>query len=114
MIMEESGIQANSSPADRLKPWQYKKGQSGNPSGKTKGTLSMKTYVKNKLLAMAPKEREEYLEGLDKSFVWQMGEGTPNTTHEITVDTKAPLTDEELKLKKEYDQRLKDLISKKD
>lgn len=41
--------QAKSSPADRLKPYQWKKGQSGNPGGLKKGTVSLLSLVKRKL-----------------------------------------------------------------
>lgn len=61
------------SPADRIKPYQYKKGQSGNPAGRAKG-ISLKEYVKRKFRLMTDEEREEYLEGLSKDFIWEMGE----------------------------------------
>lgn len=57
-----------------LKPFQYKKGQSGNPGGRPVGAVSMKTYVKNKLLSMTDSEREEFLEGIDKKVLWEMAE----------------------------------------
>lgn len=69
--MEESAIQSNS------RPWLYKKGQSGNPSGKPKGTISLKTWVKNKIQTMSEEEREEFLEGMDKKEIWKMAEGLP-------------------------------------
>ena len=76
------------SPADRIKPWQYKKGQSGNPGGRPVGSVSMKMYVKNKLLSMTPEEREEFLEGVDKKTVWEMAEDKAgqgvNVSGEIT------------------------------
>ena len=58
-----------------LLPHQYKKGQSGNPSGKAKGTKSLKTYIKQKFETMSDEEREVYLEGIDKRSIWEMGEG---------------------------------------
>jgi hypothetical protein len=60
-----------------LKPWQYKKGQSGNPGGRPVGSVSLKTYVKNKLLSMTDEQREEFLEGLDKKTIWEMAEDKP-------------------------------------
>lgn len=110
----EKQSRSNGRRTDQLAPYQYKKGQSGNPGGKKPGTVSLKTYVKNKLLSMSEDEREEFLNGVDKRTVWEMAEGTANTTHEITLDNKAPLTADELLLKKEYDQRLKEILSKKD
>ncbi len=72
--MDDAQFQPKISPGDRLKPWQYKKGQSGNPGGKPVGTVSLKTYIKNKLLSMTDEEREEFLEGMDKKTLWEMGE----------------------------------------
>ncbi len=70
--MEE--IPAKQRDYSELKPFQYKKGQSGNPSGRPIGAVSMKTYVKNKLLSMTDEEREEFLQGIDKKTVWEMAE----------------------------------------
>lgn len=71
---------------DQLAPYQYKKGQSGNPHGRPIGALSMKTYVKNKLLSMNDEEREEFLEGLDKKIVWEMAEDKPSQGISGTVE----------------------------
>jgi hypothetical protein len=84
---EETEKQTNS------RPWLYKKGQSGNPGGKKPGTISMKTYIRNKLLSMTEEEREVFLEGVDKKVLWEMAEGKPETKTEInaTVEVK-PIT----------------------
>ena len=68
-----------------LKPWLYKKGQSGNPNGRPKGSKSMKTYVKERLQAMNEEEREEFLEGIDKKTLWEMSEGHPHQTTDTQV-----------------------------
>lgn len=65
------------------RPWLYKKGQSGNPGGRPKGSVSMKTYVKNKLLSMTDEEREEFLDGLDKKTIFEMAEGKPKQDVDI-------------------------------
>ena len=76
--MEESGEQTNN------RPWLYKKGQSGNPSGRPKGSKSMKTYVKEKLASMTEEEREEYLAGVDKKVIWEMAEGKAKQDVEVS------------------------------
>jgi hypothetical protein len=66
------------------RPWLYKKGQSGNPNGRPKGSISMKQYVKNKLAAMTEEEREVYLEGVDKKIIWEMAEGKAKQDVEVS------------------------------
>ena len=73
-----------------LLPHQYKKGQSGNPSGKPKGTISMKTYVKNRLASMTEEEREIYLEGIDKKIIWEMAEGKAKQDLEVDARITGP------------------------
>lgn len=48
------------------------------------GSVSMKTYVKNKLLSMTPEEREEFLEGVDKKVLWEMAEGKAEAKTDLT------------------------------
>jgi hypothetical protein len=63
---------------EHLAPWQYKKGQSGNPEGRPDG-VSMKVWMRNKFMKMTPAEREEYVNGLNKTDVWKMAEGNPDS-----------------------------------
>lgn len=72
---------ANSNETD--KPWLFKKGQSGNPSGRPKGTL--KDYVRRKFMEMSDKEKADWIEenhisGIDQ---WKMSEGNPKNDVEI-------------------------------
>lgn len=70
---------------EALKPYQYKKGQSGNPSGRPKG-ISLKEYARNKLLTMTDEEREEFFNGLSKDTIWEMAEGKAKQDVEAKVD----------------------------
>jgi len=76
------------------RPWLYKKGQSGNPNGRPVGSVSMKTYVKNKLLSMTDEEREEFLQGVDKKTLWEMSEGKPKQD----VDLSGEITSKIIRL----------------
>ena len=69
--------------ADHLQPYQYKKGQSGNPAGRAKG-ISLKEYAKVKLLHMTDEEREDFFNGLPKDKIWEMAEGKAEAKTDIT------------------------------
>jgi hypothetical protein len=66
------------------KPWLFKKGQSGNPAGKPKGTFSLKTFAKNYLKNLTDDEKIEFMEGLPKEIVWKMAEGNPKQDTELS------------------------------
>lgn len=100
--MDESNEQPNN------RPWLYKKGQSGNPSGRPKGSISLKTWAKNKIQTMTDEEREEFLEGMDKKVIWAMAEGNPDTKTDLTTKgEKINMSPESLALAKEYEEKLK-------
>lgn len=68
------------------RPWLYKKGQSGNPGGRPKGSKSLKTYIRERFERMTDEEREEFLDGLDKKTLWEMGEGKAEAKTEVKAD----------------------------
>lgn len=84
-MSEEPQEQENNRPSS----W-YKKGQSGNPGGRPKGSKSMKTYIKEKLESMTDEEREIYLDGLPKEIIWKMAEGNPHSTETSKVEVILP------------------------
>lgn len=66
------------------RPWLFKKGQSGNPKGRPKGSFSLKTYAKQMLENMTDEQRQEFLAGLDKKVIWEMAEGKPKQDTDLT------------------------------
>jgi hypothetical protein len=76
---EETQEQTNS------RPWLFKPGQSGNPGGRPKGSKSLKTYAQEMLRDMTDEEKLEYMKGLDKKIIWEMGEGKPKQDVEADV-----------------------------
>lgn len=66
------------------KPWLFKKGQSGNPLGRPKGTFSLKTFAKKYLEELTDEEKVEFMNGLPKDIIWKMAEGNPKQDTDIT------------------------------
>jgi hypothetical protein len=87
IIEEVAGEQGKNSREERiarLQPHQYKKGQSGNPSGRPKG-ISLKEYAKLKLIHMTEEEREEFFNGLPKDKIWEMAEGKAEAKTDLYI-----------------------------
>lgn len=79
-----------------LKPWQFKPGQSGNPSGRPKGSVSLKEYAKKYLAELDEEGKMAFLEGLDKDIIWKMAEGNPRQDMDLKgeIETKIISIDE--------------------
>lgn len=71
-----------SSDGKHLKPYHFKPGVSGNPSGRPKGP-SMKTFAKQYLASMSDEDRLEFLNSLDPKIIWEMAEGKPKQDIEV-------------------------------
>lgn len=82
--MEENTGEQEKKQYEWLKPWQFKPGQSGNPKGLAKGTKSLKVFARQMLQDMTDDEKIEYLKGMDKDKIWEMGEGKPKQDMEVS------------------------------
>lgn len=87
---EKPEVQSNNSRTEHLKPWQFKRGQSGNPGGKPKGTVSLKTFAKNYIQNLPDDEKLAFLEGIDKDKVWEMAEGKAKQDVGMDVTVTGP------------------------
>ena len=82
--------QPKSSKADHLKEWQFKPGQSGTPSGKKKGTVSLKKFAQKYIQELTEEEKLDFMKGLDKKVIWEMAEGKAKQDTESQVTVKLP------------------------
>lgn len=78
--------QLTNSKAPQLLPYQFKKGQSGNPMGRPPGR-SLKDRAKAYLSGLTDEEAIDFFEGMDKKVVWEMAEGKAEAKDTMTVIT---------------------------
>lgn len=97
----------NTKAKEWLQPYQFKKGQSGNPSGRKAGK-SLKEYAKEMLAAMTEEERQEYLHGIPKEIIWKLAEGNPESKTDITTKgEKIVSTPELVEIANRYEEEIK-------
>lgn len=80
---ENADKQSKNSRVAPLLPYQWKKGQSGNPAGRPKGK-TMKEYAREMLECQTEEERQEFLHGLPKEVIWKMAEGNWESKTDLT------------------------------
>ena|SRR3990167_65887 len=68
----------------QLKPFMFKKGQSGNPKGRKKGK-TLKDFARQLIQTLSDDEKIAYLNSLDREIVWKMAEGNPHQSTDAEV-----------------------------
>lgn len=91
--MNDTGEQQENSTkkGSHLAPWQFKKGVSGNPSGRPANGKSLKEFAKEYLQGLSDEERIDYFEGMNKKDIWLMAEGNPHSTTDAKMEVTMPV-----------------------
>ena len=86
----ETEEQGKNKGLEHLKPYQFKKGQSGNPGGRPKGK-SLKAYARKMLEDMTDEQRQKFFNGVDKMRLWEMAEGRAEQKGEVDIKLPTPI-----------------------
>lgn len=81
----------NSKVPKQLQKYVFKKGVSGNPSGRPAGVKSMKQFAKEYLEALPEEDRIAFLNSVDHKTIWEMSEGKPKQDMEVSGEFKAKI-----------------------
>ncbi len=79
----DEGVKQAKKQSDYIKPYMWKKGQSGNPNGRPKGK-TLKEFAREYLQTLPDDEKVDYLASLPTDIVWKMAEGNPKNDVEVS------------------------------
>lgn len=82
-FLDNESKSADKQQGKQLIPYQWKKGQSGNPNGRPKGK-TLKEFAREYLESLPDDEKVDYLASLPTEIVWKMAEGNPASQTDIT------------------------------
>lgn len=85
-------MEGDNQPPKQLKPYCWKKGQSGNPAGRPKGK-TLKEFAKEYLMSLPDDEKVDYLASLPTEIVWKMAEGNPRSEDKVELEIPNSLID---------------------